>query len=201
MFKSTFRSLGLLCLLALLSACGLGGANVPETYFYRLPSITLPAQGQQFSHLVIRPVQASGLYHERAMLYAEQSQPLQLQRYHYHLWAEKPAQLIDRALYQGLYSNGIAEKVSRGLLQPEKAVYIDTRIEQFEQLILADGVQVQVALQFAVASTEHSDVSRIRTYTSEVTPAGKRMHDIAEAYGAAVKQIMQQLVADLLVKK
>jgi ABC-type uncharacterized transport system auxiliary subunit len=191
----------LLAVLSLLSGCGLGGANVPETHFYRLPGITLPAQPQQFSHLVIRPVQASGLYHERAMLYAKQSQPLQLQRYHYHLWAEKPAELVGRALYQGLHSSGIATDVSRGLLQPEQSVYIDTRIEQFERLILADGVRVLVALQFTVRGTDNGDHDLVKTYTAEVSLPGLRMHDTAAAYGEAVQQIMQQLVADLLVKK
>jgi len=200
-----FKSLSVLCLLGLLTACGLGGANVPQSHFYRLPSITLPAQPQQFSHLVIRPVQANGLYHERTMLYAEQSQPLQLQRYHYHLWAEKPAELIGKALYQGLHSSGLAAEISRELLQPEQAVYIDTRIEQFERLILddgmADGVKVQVALQFTVRGTAHSDADWVKTYTAEVSPSGQRMHDSVEAFGRALQQIMQQLVADLLVKK
>lgn len=209
MFKSTFkllfRSLGILSLLSVLTACGLGGANVPETHFYRLPTITLPAQPQQFSHLVIRPVQASGLYHERAMLYAEQSRPLQLQRYHYHLWAEKPAELTGRALYQGLHSSGIAADVSRGLLQPEQAIYIDTRIEQFERLILADGVKVQVALQFTVRGPDNGpvngDYDLVKTYSADVSLPGLRMHDSAAAFGEALQQILQQLVADLLIKK
>ena len=207
-FRSQLRSLGVLCLLGLLSACGLGGAKVPQTYFYRLPAITLSTSPQQFSHLLIRPVQASGLYHERAMLFAEQSRPLQLQRYHYHLWAEKPAELVARALYQGLHSSGIAAEVSTGRLQPEQAVYIDTRIEQFERLILIDGVadgatdgaKVQVALQFAVHHPNHSDRDWVKTYTAEVTPRSQQMHDSAVAYGAALQQIMQQLVADLLAK-
>lgn len=201
MLKLLFRSLGILSLLSVLAACGLGGANVPETHFYRLPSVTLPAQAQQFSHLVIRPVQASGLYHERAMLYAEQSQPLQLQRYHYHLWAEKPAELAGRALYQGLHSSGIAADVSRGLLQPEQAVYIDTRIEQFERLIQADGVRVLVALQFTVRGSDNGDHDLVKTYSAEVSLSGLRMHDSAAAYGEALQQIIQQLVADLLIKK
>lgn len=201
MLKLLPGSLLVLSLLALLSGCGLGGANVPQTHFYRLPAISLPAQPQQFSHLVIRPVQASGLYHERAMLYAEQSQPLQLQRYHYHLWAEKPAELTGRALYQGLHSSGIAAEVSRGLLKPGQAVVIDTRIEQFERLILDDGVKVQVALQFTVRGADASDPIRVRTYSAEVSLPGLRMHDSAEAYGAALQQIMRQLVADFLVKK
>ncbi len=205
MLKLLFGFLPVLSLLGLLSGCGLGGANVPQTHYYRLPGITLPAQPQQFSHLVIRPVQASGLYHERAMLYAEQSQPLQLQRYHYHLWAEKPAELTGKALYQGLLSSGIAAQISRGLPKPEQAVVIDTRIEQFDRLILsngvADGVKVQVALQFTVRGADASDHNWVKTYRAEVALPSQRMHDSAEAYGAALQQIMQQLVADLLVKK
>ena len=205
MFKSVFRSLAILSLLSVLTACGLGGANVPETHFYRLPTITLPAHPQQFSHLVIRPVQASGLYHERAMLYAEQSQPLQLQRYHYHLWAEKPAELVGRALYQGLHSSGIAAQISQGLLQSDQAVYIDTRIEQFERLILDNGVQVQVALQFTLRGPDNGPANGtydlVKTYSAEVSLPGLGMHDSAEAFGEVLQQIMQQLVADLLLKK
>lgn len=204
-----FRLLSVLSLLGLLSACGLGGANVPETHFYRLPTINVPAQPQQFKHLVIHPLQASGLYHERAMLYTEQARPLQLQRYHYHLWAEKPAELIGKALYQGLRSSGIAAELSRGQLQPEQAVVIDSRIEQFERLILADsgadGVKVQVALQFSVRGAAQGDSGRddqwVKTYSAEVAVPSQRMHDTAEAYGEALQQIMQQLVADLVVKK
>lgn len=211
LLRSLYRPFGILLLPGLLSGCGLGGANVPETHFYRLPTITLPAQTQQFSQLVIRPVQASGLYHERAMLYAEQSQPLQLQRYHYHLWAEKPAELVGRALYQGLHSSGIAAQVSQGLLQPEQAVIIDTRIEQFERLILEDGKagRVQVALQFTLRGPDNDAASGqvngnyelVKTYSAEVSLPGLRMHDSAAAFGEALQQILQQLVADLLIKK
>lgn len=207
LLRSFYRPFGILLLPGLLSGCGLGGANVPETHFYRLPTITLPAQAKQFSQLVIRPVQASGLYHERAMLYAEQSQPLQLRRYHYHLWAEKPAELVGRALYQGLHSSGIAAQVSQGLLQPEQAVVIDTRIEQFERLILEDGKagRVQVALQFTLrgqdngAANDKQDL--VKTYSAEVSLPGLRMHDSAAAFGEALQQVLQQLVADLLIKK
>lgn len=205
MFKLMPGSLLVLSLLALLSGCGLGGANVPETHFYRLPAISLPVQPQQFSQLVIRPVQANGLYHERAMLYAEQSQPLQLQRYHYHLWAEKPAELVGRALYQGLHSSGIAAQISQGLLQPDQAVYIDTRIEQFERLILDNGVKVQVALQFTVHGPDNGPANGtydlVKTYSAEVSLPGLGMHDSAAAFGEALQQIMQQLVADMLLKK
>lgn len=205
MFKLLPGSLLVLSLLALLSGCGLGGANVPETHFYRLPAISLPVQPQQFSQLVIRPVQANGLYHERAMLYAEQSQPLQLQRYHYHLWAEKPAELVGRALYQGLHSSGIAAQISQGLLQPDQAVYIDTRIEQFERLILDNGVKVQVALQFTLRGPDNGPANGtydlVKTYSAEVSLPGLGMHDSAAAFGEALQQIMQQLLADMLLKK
>lgn len=207
LLRSFYRPFGILLLLGLLSGCGLGGANVPETHFYRLPTITLPAQAKQFSQLVIRPVQASGLYHERAMLYAEQSQPLQLQRYHYHLWAEKPAELVGRALYQGLHSSGIAAQVSQGLLQPEQAIFIDTRIDQFERLILEDGKagRVQVALQFTVRGpvngSDNGNHDMVKTYSAEVAVSSLRMHDSAAAFGEALQQVLQHLVADLLIKK
>ena len=99
-----------------LTACSLGGAPVPQDHYYKLPQLVIsPLEEPRFKQLLIKPVKATGLYHDRAILYIEQEKPLELQRYHYNFWSETPANLLHNALYQGLSSSGLSQKISRDM--------------------------------------------------------------------------------------
>ncbi len=186
-------------LIFIINACSLGGGPAPQDHFYKLPEIRLDTQQPIFNELVIKPVQASGLYHERAILFVESDRPLELQRYHYRFWSTTPSELIHSALYQGLQSSNIARHIVRNTTSVQPDYIIDSRIIHFERLIENKQVSIEVALEISVRSGE-GRVLWTRRYHVNKKLMTQDMHSSAEAFGAALKEISAQLVADLFVQ-
>lgn len=192
----------LMLLVSGLSACGIGGGALPQDHFYKLPELAINAQAtSRFVELVIKPVKATGLYHDRAILYIEQEYPLELKRYHYSFWSETPADLIQGALYQGLSSSGIAQRVNRKVTESQADYIIDTRIVSFERVINGDAVTVKVILDIRVHSGHDASNYWVKRYTSTQVINTTAMYPSVEAFGVAVEEICTQLITDLLVKK
>ena len=185
-----------------LTACGLGGASLPQDHYYKLPALDISAQSEpHFNQLVIKPVKATGLYHDRAILYIEQEKPLELKRYHYNFWSETPANLLHNALYQGLSSSGLSQNISRDIKAVRPDYVIDSRVVRFERVIHRDNVTVQVALDISVRSGHDVSDQWTKRYSSQQELTTTAMHPSAEAFGRAVKDICEQLITDFLVKK
>jgi len=185
-----------------LTACGLGGASVPQDHYYKLPALEISAQPEtRFEQLVIKPVKATGLYHDRAILYIEQDKPLELKRYHYNFWSETPANLLHNALYQGLSSSALAKNISRDIKVSRPDYVIDSRVVRFERVIDSGKVTIQVALDISVRSGHDVTDQWTKRYSSQQLLTTTSMHPSAEAFGQAVQDICEQLISDLLVKK
>lgn len=184
-----------------LTACGLGGVSVPQDHYYKLPELAISPQPEpHFKQLVIKPVTASGLYHDRAILYIEQARPLELKRYHYNFWSETPANLLHNALYQGLKSSAISQEISRDIKASQADYIIDSRIVNFERVLNSGSVTVRVVLDISVRSGGDEDEQWTKRYSSNQLLSTTAIYPSAEAFGLAVEDICKQLIDDLLVK-
>jgi len=195
----------LLLIINSIVACSLGGGPAPQDHYYRLPEVKLDGLNEStaatYKHIVIKPVKATGLYHERAILFIESDKPLELQRYHYSFWSSTPAELSHNALYQGLQSSGIVTHVSRNLSELRPDYIIDTRIIQFERFIDNSTVNIQLALEVSVRSGQPSGLMWTKRYKVNKQLETHDMHASAEAFGEAFKEISALLVNDLVSNK
>ena len=199
------RIIILLLIINNIVSCSLGGGPAPQDHYYRLPEVKLngiyESAAESYKNIVIKPVKATGLYHERAILFIESDKPLELQRYHYSFWSSTPAELCHNALYQGLQSSGIVTYVSRDLSELRPDYIIDTRIIQFERFLDQSAVNILVALEVSVRSGQPSGVMWTKRYNINKQLETTGMHDSAVAFGEALKEISALLVEDLLNKK
>lgn len=186
-------------LTSLLTACSLGGAPVPADHFYRIPEIIIETQVKPgIDIIVVKPVKASGLYHERAMLYIDKARPLEIHRYHYKFWSKPPADLIYEALYQGLKTSGVAVNVNRQISGSRAAYIIDSRITRFERVVDGEDVTVQVGLDVSIKSASDR---WSKHYQSNQSLHTRDIHASAEAYGMGLQTIIKQIINDLVHKK
>jgi len=182
-----------------LTACGLCGVSVPQDHYYKLPGLAINPQPEpRFKQLVIKPVKATGLYHDSAILYIEKARPLELKRYHYSFWSETPAHLFHSALYQGLKSSALAQEISRDIKVSRADYIIDSRILNFERVLDSGNVTVKVALDISVYSGQHEGRQWTKRYSSNQLLSTTAMYPSAEAFGQAVEDICEQLIGDLL---
>lgn len=197
-----YRLLPITFLISLLTACGLGGGPVPADHFYRLPDIVLEKQSKPaFDTLVVKPVKASGLYHERVMLYINESRPLEIQRYHYNFWIKKPAELIHEGLYQGFKSRGVAINISRKLNNNSNDYILDSRITHFECILDGQNVTVRLGLNITLSGPDLSVGQWSKHYLSSQKLHTNDVHASVKAYGTALQDIILQLSGDFLIKK
>ncbi len=196
-----YRLILLLFLAMSSESCSLGSGSAPQDHFYRLPEVILGPQPVLYKNIVIKLVKSTGLYHERAILFIERDKPLELQRYHYSFWATTPAELVHRALYQGMQSSGLAAQVSRDVSENRPDLIIDTRIIHFERIIDAQSVGIDVALEVSVRTGHASDYFWTKRYHFNEKVSTKGMHATAELFGTALERISSELVEDLQNKK
>ncbi len=191
------RLLALICTV-FMTGCSLGGGSMPADHFYRLPEIVhQPADQPRYKHIVIKPVRTSGLLHDRAMLYVDEQRPLELQRYHYHFWAEAPAYLVQNALIQALSSNSIAGIIGREVDQRRPDLVIEVQLIRFEQLIRKTASEARVELRVSMYQPSKPENSKTRSYLVNQPAQGDDFHAIAAAFGQAMQAITQQLIDDL----
>ena len=165
----------------LLSGCGLSPSKAPQEHYYRLAD-ALPIAGDGLPAGKIAPVQASGIYNERAILYRKAERPLEIHRYHYHLWTQTPARLVQQYMQQALQN--IIQKSG------EDKPLIKTEIIRFERLLDGDQASADIALK--ITTDKGSKI-----YQARVEAAGKGMHESVAAFGKGMQQIMQQLARDI----
>lgn len=183
-------------ILLCLGACATQ-APVPEDRFYRLPMAGGQLKkGQALARvLVAGPLQARGIYNERAMLYIRGEQPLEVLRYHYHYWLQSPSQLVQEHMLSYLRNTGMANEVVAYGTHLKHDYQVSGRLLRFERLINRDGVSVIARIEFTLEKSGRPVL--IRTYEHTLRVANDSMHATADAMGHALEQIYRQLVTDI----
>ncbi len=191
------RFVVLMCFGLMLQACSLSGEAPPADHFYRLPEPSGELSGAQvhFDHVLIKPLQVSGLYHERAMLYVDAQRPLELHRYHYHFWTDPPDVLVQRYMKAWLLQHKVADRVSldsvdRGEAEP--ALVISASLVGFEQR--RGGAETDVRLAMDIRWNDADGNSHSTRIELKQAAASAGLYDAAEAFGQALDRLMKQLL-------
>lgn len=144
--------------ITLVSGCA-GPSQVPEDNYYRLINIQPETQhsGVLLDGVVaVESLEADAVYNERAVLYSDIDQPLQLQRYHYHFWSDRPPRMLQRQLGSYLKRANLARQVvdTRGF-DGDVDYTVGGVIRQFEEVRAGGEVHARIALELQV--TRESD--------------------------------------------
>ena len=165
----------LLIPVSLLLSCSFSGGSIPADHFYRLAAAeSLPVK----SIIDVKPIQADGLYNERALLFVEADRPLELQRYSYHFWAQPPAKMLQHYL-QSCFSQPVF------ISSAEKRVQLTPRLVAFERKLVNGTAQAVISFQI-----------NQQQYQASVTTESMDMHATVVAYGQAMQEICQAVAKD-----
>lgn len=162
-----------------LAGCGFSAGNIPADHFYRLP-VPTPINVSQI--VDVKSVQADGIYNERALLFVEQSRPLEVNRYNYHFWAQTPSALVQGWLQACLNNPHAAQAHKNG----QTVIPINTVVRGFERVITNGQADVVVKLQI-----------NLHEYEMKVPAASMDMHDTVSAFGKAMQQVCEAVARDL----
>lgn len=185
----------------LLGAAGCGSAPpVPEERYYRIgvaapTALSAPALP---GLVAVAPLQSDGLHSERAVLYAEQGQPRELRRYHYHHWADSPPRLLQDQLVTYLRHARIAATVlpdDPRLLAEHRVV---GRLVRFERLNDANRALATVELELGLERKGSARPILLRQYSAEIPAHDGSVPAVVEAFEQAVGDVYGRFLSDLV---
>ena len=192
------RLLVLALITVLLSACA-GLARVPEDRFYRLATpepahhLDWPAVTRS---VVVQPLEADGLYTERAIIFSEDPGHRVLQQYHYHFWLDAPGRLLQDYVAAYLRASGLAGRVSAEYSGAPADYVVSGRVRRFERLLDGEGGQVVVALQLRLLPPD-SDSPLVAGQYQAAKPDGGSLAGSVEAFERALDSILAEFVGDV----
>ena len=194
------RTVGILAVALLLNAC-VNQPSVPQDYFYRLPELHPSVPHQQTlinGLLLVDELQADGVYRERPLLYVDGQRPLEVVQYHYRHWVQTPSQIIQDNLLEYLREANVADKVERYTSGNSPDLLITGRLQKFEQFVQQTGSTAVVAMEIEFRKkTPQGTVKESREYETKVMADGSSIHDSVIAFGNALQQIYDKILADL----
>ena len=180
----------------MLSACS--SPTVPDMTYYRLP----PPSGPMAAKLPSIPIPidvsvfaADGLYSEQAVIYTPETEGPALKSYHYQLWIDPPARLLQRRLIGVLRQAKVAPLVTDRLPASTDALRITGLIVSFDRAKKDGSWVARVAVQLRV---ERKDVLLSeRAYHVEIPAASQDLKATIDAFGKAMDQIYGEFMTDL----
>lgn len=182
-----------------LSAC-VSAPPIPEQNYYLLPEphpTVVYAKPLVATALSVPRLRANGVYNERAMIYVDDTNPLDLHTYHYHSWNDVPALMIRDHLVAYLRASHAAPQVldpAGGAFSRERVV---GRILHFERRISDTIVKVDVQLELGIARADGTWLFEPHTYRAVLAAPDRSVHASAATFGRALDAICARFLAEL----
>ena len=195
-------ALSAFALAAALSIGACSAPTVPDFTYFRLPrpQELEPAPVPLFGDLVVDVFAADGLYGDQALIYALDPSAEQLRQYHYQLWTDPPARVLQRRLIEQLRDTKIAGHVTDELPASHPAVRITGTILRFDRAPNGSGgFKATVALKLRADDAEGTPLLD-DYYRAELPTASNDMKATVDAYGAALDKVFAEFYADLRFK-
>lgn len=187
---------------SLLTACA-GTPAMPETTYYRLPEPLAPtrmATPVVELPIVVEVFTADGLYSDQALIHALDAQAQQVRSYHYQLWVDPPARLLQRRLLASLRASGISRITTDSLPTRMESLRVQGRIAQLERVPSATGWDVAVVLVLRAEPSSGGRPWVIGEYHRRIAAQGDSVADSVQAIGAALDELYAEFIGDLAAR-
>jgi cholesterol transport system auxiliary component len=183
-----------------LAACS--APTVPDFTYYRLPRpASLEAAPKPlFGDIVVDAFAADGLYGDQALIYATDPSAQELRQYHYQLWTDPPARVLQRRLIQQLRETNVAGEITDELPASHPAIRISGTILRFDRAPNESGGFIATVALKLRADDEGGAPMLDDYYRAERPTADATMRATVDAYGAALDQVFAAFYADLRKK-
>jgi len=180
-----------------LAACDV--PTVPDFTYYRLPRPTplKPAPAPLFGDVVVDVFAADGLYGDQALVYALDPAAQQLRQYHYQLWTDPPARVLQRRLIEQLRDTNVAARVTDELPASHPAVRISGTILRFDRAPNASGGYTATVAIKLRADDDQGLPMLDDYYRAELPAEGNDVKATVDAYGAAFDKVFAEFYVDL----
>ena len=192
------RRLAASAVLLLVGGCLGSAPPVPRDHYYRV-LVSAPARSALPllpGVLVVAPLEADGLLHERPLLYSASGQPVEMQQHDYHYWIDPPPRMLQAQLVDYLRSSGLAATVVTPDLRVKADYEVSGRIKRLERLLGGGPPRVVAELELALVATASKRLILVQTYTAEVPSADDSVGASIAALNLALGRIFERFLND-----
>lgn len=185
-----------LALLIGLAGCA-APSPAPEDHFYRLPAADAAHCNGQLTAgtLHVAAFRTDGLLHERAIVYSDADDSVELKKYDYHLWHQVPADLVRDHLLTHLRDCQVAATVTRAADVPAEFV-IAGYLSEFVQFRNAGSAHVVVTLELQLRHGAEGRPLLVKHYSERESVSDSAMPAVVNAFGRALARLHRRFVSD-----
>ena len=181
------------CALALLG-CIAGPA--PRDHFYRITPPAPPAgEAVLEGTLEVERFSSDDTLRNRRILKVVGESP-EVTPYRYHLWADSPTLLLQRALADHLRTAGVAELVVTPDAGATEDWQVNGHLRRLDH-VLSGAPAVHFAIELRLRRAEGETLLAQRVYSAEQPCDDASPEAAARAFSAAVGQVWERFTADL----
>ncbi|HEX4872947.1 MAG TPA: ABC-type transport auxiliary lipoprotein family protein [Nevskiaceae bacterium] len=180
-----------LLLLILLAGCA--GRPPPAERFHTLEPALPAAQTDYELRLSVQPVEAYGVYAERALLVRTADGALRQQPY--ELWSEPPALLIGEALQRLLRAALGDAQVHARATRSRPDLILRTRLRRLELVLAPDGPQAQLGLSVTLSEYDNEPL-----WVLEIDEQQRLSSTDAVAVATAQAQLLERAAAAVIAR-
>ncbi len=193
------RILAVGLLAVLIAACG--SAPVPDTAYYQMPATvpgTVHTEPPIAVPVVVDVFLSDGMHGEQGVLYRAKPGGA-VKSYHYQLWNDAPARLLQRRIIERLRAENVAVMVSDRLPDSLSSLRISGVIDQFErEQFEPDRWRARVRVEMRVDIAENELPVLLKVYGADIEAEGATMQATVRAFAKATDQMLAEFTQDLI---
>lgn len=180
---------------------GCKSVPAPQEKFYRLD----PIIGESVSAkkgcgtILVGRLGSRGFAGGRAIVFRNKVDPLQVQRYNYHLWSEPPASMIQDGVAQSLRASGIAEYVITPAERASTEWIVSGVLVRMDHFPESEPPYVELELEIGVVSTANRQTVFFKTYRETEAAVSNSIVDAVKAFNSVFQRILTSIQEDVTV--
>lgn len=182
-----------------LSLASCGSQPVPDVAYYVLPPAkdVVALEAPAFSTPVLVDVfLADGLHGEQAILYSTKPGS-NIRAYHYQLWNDPPARLVQRRLIKRLRDANVSPLVTDRVPSGLSILHINGYVNRFERINTGTTWAAAIDIDLRVDSGDDQLPLLLKTYAAQVDADTDTMQGTVRAFTRALDQVLAEFTEDL----
>ena len=164
---------------------GCFASQTAKRYFELRPPATETPLQKTDKAILVEPVASEGIYDDFRIVY--RTSPYQVNFYSYDFWANKPADLIQSAIFSFLQTSGVFDEVGKLMVSENPEVVFKSRLKAIEEIDGGNVRYARLALEMEMVDyktggviLKHSFDRRLRLPKRDIVLLPKVISDILE---------------------
>lgn len=197
--RNLFRHLGaglLIVFCGLIAGCQSDPA--PRETFYRLaPGFEQLVHDQQAcGTLLVGRIGSRGFSGGRAIVFRDETDPLQVQRYNYHLWSEPPALMLQDAIVRSLRTADLAHYVITPAERANADWIVSGILLRMEHLPDALPAKVVIEAELGIVGADTRQTLFLERYIETESAISTTIDDAVQSFNTALQRMLVRFQTD-----